>query len=510
MRSLVSAMAVVLCVAVGASAAHAQDKWPDPGDKPIKPPNESPPDPSKPMIGVPPPLKVVSAEDVAKSPPPDAASGVVKQHKTSAENALPMPFRALLFIPRWAFELVMLPLRGGLWAYERFQIGERTKNIFFNDDGTFGVFPVFFIETGFGMNGGLRLVHGDLFGGGEDLVFRISYGGRFRQIYGGSINTGERFGPITFDLNASFAIQPRDQFFGIGNGDQIDDYDPSMNPLIDPTLSDTSVQTRYREVGSRFLFGGDLQLGGNFFAHVSAGVLLREFEDLDEDDERELEDSLPLQQVYDTSALVGYDKNLTTGYGELELRYDTRTNRSRYVSKAVPASGWLLAGYAGYAQGFGDDDPTDYWRFGVDVQRNINLYDFSRILILRLYGETVVADDGKIPFTDFSRLGGRTLLRGYAIDRFRDKTAALASAEYQWELTTNLSAFLFADAGRVWNKLADVELDSFRLGLGGGLQLHSAETFLARIDFASSIDGGFFVNLSLDPVYDTRARMERD
>jgi len=493
-----------------AHAQGAKEAWPTLTDDKIVPPPERPGDPSEPIPERPPEIQPVGAKDVAGAPKADKASGVVVAKQTNGATALLIIPRVLLFLPRWAFEAAMLPVRGGLWAYERYQIGERTKNIFFNDDGTFGIFPVAFVETGFGLNAGLRLVDGSLFGGNEALALRVSYGGRFQQIYSASLDSGNRLGPVTLDASLSFAIAPRDQFFGIGNSDEIENYVPPANTLIDATTNDTAVYTRYREAGTRFLLGADVSLGGSFFARGSAGVLQREFDDIDEDDAEDLDESLPLQQVYDHSTLVGYDTDLFTGYAEFELRYDSRLNRSRYVSQAVPSEGWLFAGYTGYAQGLVDDDPTDYWRFGVDFQRNLNIYDFSRILILRLHGEAVVGDSDKIPFIDLARLGGRTLLRGFAIDRFRGKAAVVASAEYQWELSTHLSAFMFADTGRVSRRLSDMELAEFRLGFGGGLQLHSQKSFLARFDLSSSLDGGLFFNVSFDPVYDTRARMERD
>ncbi len=46
-----------------------------------------------------------------------------------------------------------------------------------------------------------------------------------------------------------------------------------------------------------------------------------------------------------------------------------------------------------------------------------------------------------------------------------------------------------------------------RLGYGGGLQLHSKRSFLARLQVASSIDGGVFFRLALSPTHETRSRL---
>ena len=76
------------------------------------------------------------------------------------------------------------------------------------------------------------------------------------------------------------------------------------------------------------------------------------------------------------------------------------------------------------------------------------------------------------------------------------------SAEYA-------AGFLFVDVGRVFSQPEDIEISDINLGFGGGVQLHSKKGFLGRFTVASSTDGGVFFSLSFDPVYDTKARVER-
>jgi outer membrane protein assembly factor BamA len=175
----------------------------------------------------------------------------------------------------------------------------------------------------------------------------------------------------------------------------------------------------------------------------------------------------------------------------------------------VPSTGWLLSGFGGKAIDF-DKAPTDYYRYGVDLQRFFRLGEAPRLLAFRVYGEGVIGDlDQDIPFVDVPRLGGPLLLRGYDQDRFRDRVLGLASAEYQWDLGYMLTGFLFVDAGRVYPKLDEIEIKDMRVGYGGGIQLQTPGSFIGRLGIASSIDGGLLFNLSLDPVYDPKARVER-
>ena len=115
-------------------------------------------------------------------------------------------------------------------------------------------------------------------------------------------------------------------------------------------------------------------------------------------------------------------------------------------------------------------------------------------------------DLAEVPFNELPRLGGAQRLRGYPLDRFRDRIAVVGSAEYQWDLSRALSASLFADAGRVYRAASELSLDHLRVGYGVAIEAHSDERFVARLSLASSIDGGVFVDVSLDPVFDIAER----
>src|SRR6185312_13685883 len=102
-------------------------------------------------------------------------------------------------------------------------------------------------------------------------------------------------------------------------------------------------------------------------------------------------------------------------------------------------------------------------------------------------------------------LGGPLYLRGYALDRFRDRVAADATVEYRWDLTEWIAAHAFVDAGRVYGALAELTAADMRTGYGVGLDVGRGTM---RIDLASSVDGGLYLAVALDPIadLDTRAR----
>ncbi|MBA3453114.1 MAG: hypothetical protein H0T42_08475 [Deltaproteobacteria bacterium] len=465
----------------------------------VPPPQTSPPPPS-------------AEPDWDAAPPPNMADGFIRAPRDAAAPFRWVP-RVLLFIPRWTLFVIAQPVRLAGWAFERYQLGDRVKQIFFNVDGTFGIFPVAFFETGFGLNFGARLVHKDLFGKRESIRLRAGFGGRFQQIYGLNASSGDRLGKrFALSLEARYERRDKDQFFGIGNGDRVAAED-AMVP-IDPITNDRAVASRFRQRIMRVMVAGDARLFGDVTLTLSGALMMRRFEPTTAFEGENIADNYMTDRLVgfaNSDSLLGVSNGVQNLYVEADLRYDTRRRASHYQSHAVSAAGWLLSGYFGRMSGVGND-PSSFYRYGTDLQRYIDLYRGSRVLALRILVEATGGTDGRIdqaiPFIDLPRLGG-TVLRGYSADRFADRSFTLASVEYLWDMGQLFSAFTFADTGRVWRSLKDFELEEFRLGFGGGIQFHSRDSFVFRIQAAGSKDGDLLFSLALDPAFSRRGRAGR-
>jgi outer membrane protein assembly factor BamA len=386
-----------------------------------------------------------------------------------------------------------------LWAYDRFQLKDRWKSIFFNDTGTIGLYPVAFVETGFGLNAGARFVHRDLLGHEERLRFRASYGGRLRQHYSAKVSSGHLFGERTqLTVEAAWEIFPKSRFFGIGNRDLI----AAPAAPIDAVEQRAAVATRYRHDDATAELTFETRVAHPVIVRLSGAYRHRDFEgDIDAEDDPEITDA------YAVESLVGYGDDLDNFYPELELTIDTRETAEFFQSPASPSTGWKLTGFVGYRHGL-RDDPSAHLRYGIDLQRYINIYGGDRVLFLRAYVEGITGGLDSASFMDLPQLGGPVFLRGYERDRFRDRIVTLSTVEYNYVVERNFSAYVFADVGRVWRSYDKVGMHGLRVGYGGGLQMHSINSFLARAQIASSVDGGLFFNLSFDPVYDARSREE--
>jgi len=447
------------------------------------------------------PVEPVAEPAWEDAPRPDAASGIERDAPKPWSQRLRVIPRAVLFLPRMVVWAVAQPFRLGAYAYEKLDLTARTRSALSSTDETFGIYPAASYESNFGIIVGVRIVNGNMFGQRERLKLRVDVGTQFRQAYGFSARSGERFGDLVLELGALYERRPNERFYGIGNGDAVEQ--PPPRP-IDPTVDETAIATRFREDILRSIAVIDGPLGGGVMARLTGVALMRAFEGTGDDDSIEMH--------YDTARVPGYVAGVESLYLEAELAYDTRRPTSRYQSRVVDATGWLATAYFGAVEGL-DDDPSDYYRYGGEVQRFFDLYRGSRVLALRVMADAVGGTDGrtdgKIAFVDLPRLGGADYLRGYPSGRFRDRAVGLATAEYTWDLGNFLAAFTFVDVGRAWYSLADIEWRDMRVGYGGGVQFHTNESFILRGQIAASRDGDLFLELALSPAFGRRERVGR-
>ena len=484
---------VFLC-AVLPVTAHA-----DGPEVPEAPVPEAVPEPVPRQI--PPPTPIESPQttaSVAGAPKPERAPAQLRGESHEGEWALWIP-RVLLFPIRAVVYVVGWPISKGLYALELYNLTSEIKSVFFNEDDTVAIYPVAFAETGFGLNIGGRLIVRRIANTDIGFTGRASFGGRFKQLFTTKLSTNKTFKHLTLDLRSSYEIRPKDQFFGIGDGDLVDD----APPMAVDARRGFIRESRFRQDAFRTSAQATYQPIKPLSIGLSGALLFRDFFPADE-----VANEDQLAAVYDVATVARFVEGSNTAYGELEVTYDARETPSRFESLATPSAGWLLGGFAGYTRGF-NGDPSRYLRYGLDLQRFLRLAEGPRSLALRLKIEGVTGGYDEVSFYDLPKLGGPLLLRGYNLDQYRDRVAALGSIEYQFDTSESSGGFLFADVGRVYAQPEDLTLADLRLGFGGGIQFHSKRSFLGRFTIASNPQQDVFLSLSFDPVYDTRARVER-
>lgn len=474
----------VLAVALGTTRAWADDRAATASSEPAP---EAPAEPGAPSAD--------DDIDWSKAPPPDQASGIERDEPPTPRDRARDVARVILFVPRWLVWGVAQPMRGTAYVYDHYHIKSLFNSTFYDAKQVYGMYPSASYNTDYGISAGLRGVHHDLFGDSERLKLRGDFGGRYRFGYGINLRSGRRFGDrLGLELDFGQERRPNERFFGIGNLDVA-----SRMPItpLDPDAAAWS--TRFREDKIAGLTRVKAHLVGALDLELSGGVSKRTMQDAGETDS--------IETAYMTGDLAGYDSGVQHAQGELELIYDTRRPTSPYMSRAIDATGWYIAGHVGRTRGVGDDQ-SSFDFIGGEAQRFIDLWRGSRILSVRAAVETVT-NDSFVSFLDLPRLGGYDSLRGYPSSRFRDRAFALASVEYTWDLGVDLAAYTFVDVGRVYRSLQDLTTNDLRVGYGGGLQLHNARAYVGRAQLASSKDGGVMFELILSPAFPRRERIGR-
>jgi hypothetical protein len=462
-------LAALLVLAVtGLAGAEDDDAKPDerPGEQPTGE-KSAQPQPTKPQLTK--PADERTAAEVEDAPPPGGESGRIDAGER--DSPLRDVAQGVLLVPRLVIEGTFAPVRGGLWVYERYGVGTRLKRLTFDDTNTYGLYPMLYVNTDYGATFGGRFVHRNLLGAREKLALRGALGGEFNELVEGTLSTGERLGGGTsLEISGEHERRPRDPFYGVGN-------------------MDNAIEVRHRQQLRRV--AGILDVPVNDELHVRFSGALTDLE------YGVAGEGPPIDMTYG-DMLTGWSgtRNL---YGELELRYDTRE-----VTNDLAHHGVLLEAFTGRIHQV--EAGNDYWRYGGEAIHFLPL-GVGRSLATRLRLEAVTGSVQDVAFTQLPQLGGTTLLRGYAQDRFRDRIAVLGATEYFWDVSRFLLASLFVDAGRVYGALDEVAFDDVRVGYGASLQLLNARRFFAGLSVASSIDGGLFVNLVLDPVYEPEPRV---
>ena len=428
------------------------------------------------------------AATASADPAPGDESGIVHGDDTESATGTVIA-RGALWVPKELVELITLPIRGTVWAYDRFELDDLWYRVFYNRARTFGIVPTIAYQTGLGLTGGAELISKNTFGEREYLTVKGTWGGTYHTRNEAWIDSGDRFDPVLLQLGGNFERYDPLPFYGIGNHDGA-----AVAPLMPVDPRAVAVYTTYRyqemraQLSANWRIVDDLHLIGRgaITQLKSSGAT----------------SGTSIDSVY--TSVVGFDQTFSHLYGELELRWDRRRIAFIPWETSTYSTGWLARGFVGRVHEL--DAGADFTHYAVDLQEFVHLTLGPRMLILRFWGEGVTGSTSQVPFTELPYLGG-DFLRGYDFARFRDRVAAVGTAQYQWNLSRFADAYLFADAGRVFDSIDSLTLVDLRVGYGVGLDLHShGGSFVVGGTLSSSIDGGITATLTLSPLWNATPR----
>ncbi|MCK4412324.1 MAG: BamA/TamA family outer membrane protein [Candidatus Eisenbacteria sp.] len=352
--------------------------------------------------------------------------------------------------------------------------------------------PVFAVDPSLGINAGFRAAHGNPLHRGGCITYRVAYGGPTEQVYAITFRsrdpylTPERSG-WSYHLSAHYEIIPEKHYFGRSN--------VSLRDRL----------TYYTR--ERYLFLGSLRYAPQRWMRWDVTVSahrnqISPAEDL-ADDQRSIEEVFHSERM--APGLYVDPQNIQA---EIALTLDNRNGQGH------PTAGGKAEGYLAYAWGTGPD-LVDFVRYGGEGEYYLSPCT-DHVLAMRIVGEEARTDITHpatgaympIKFTELPRLGGRSTLRGYLQDRYRDNAAIMATAEYRCRLSPLIETCLFADFGKVLPRLLDFDWHGIHRSWGGGLRFAGEDLFYFRLQVAASDEEWVFTG-TLEPAFNREDRRER-
>jgi outer membrane protein assembly factor BamA len=182
--------------------------------------------------------------------------------------------------------------------------------------------------------------------------------------------------------------------------------------------------------------------------------------------------------------VLGNEKSFVSAFG---LLFDcNRTNDNFFPTKGYrfDLSTYFFRSFFGSNFNF-DKISFQYSHFYPFLKKHVIAYQ-------------IIADNtfGDVPFSALPKLGGSSMMRGFAEGRYIDKKYLAMQTELRIQVYKRLGMVLFGAFGEVAESYKDFQTDFIRFGYGLGLRfrLREVEKLNFRVDFAfSKEDFKFYV-----------------
>jgi outer membrane protein assembly factor BamA len=172
---------------------------------------------------------------------------------------------------------------------------------------------------------------------------------------------------------------------------------------------------------------------------------------------------------------VGAEDTTSGGIGPV-VSYDSRDNIH------YPTSG-TLAEIKGFYKPDAWGNPADYAVGDVALNHFIPLRE-DRVLALRIFGRSGTEDT---PYTDKSRLGQQSDLRGFKSGEISGRTLLSGQVEHRWQLTERWGAVAFGGLAKLWDDdLEELITEDLYYSVGAGIRfmLNTDQKINFRVDAA--------------------------
>ena len=199
------------------------------------------------------------------------------------------------------------------------------------------------------------------------------------------------------------------------------------------------------------------------------------------------EDVFPNDPVFALAAQPSF------AYGETWFTADTRDQRGHPTRGGVYRAAWVH---------YTDRDGGNFGFDRAETEAAHFVPLLQSRLVLAVHGWFVATgtnEGGTVPFYLASTLGGHNTIRAYTDYRFHDRNLLMLNLESRLALMRHIDVVLFADAGNVAPRVADLNID--KRAYGFGIRLHAQKSTFARIDLAHGAEGWNLLFRMNDPLH---------
>ena len=422
--------------------------------------------------------------------PPAAEPKPEEEHEENTPLLKREPSR-LLELPKYILELPWYPIKHFLNFSERTDLINRTMDLFyFNEERTAGWFPNY-ASSGSGVEGvGISIFHHNLFEKGQeaDLAFAYSADDQIVVRIAYTIHPRQE-NPNFFKMSSTYVRDDDVQLYAR----EVCTSTILIFPCPPPSLRlIPGSDTKENDLASYFLRRVEamVTVGKRVLQHLDLSVHLRGFQ-AQTSAGRPRPAPLPI-----SLAGLGEDIGMVGGGGR--LIWDGRDNPLRpFVGALVKAGGEALAS----PRTTSDGTRFAYTRYWLDVQYFLPIYEPRRVIVFRHTLERVDPIGGRaIPFYELPILDFEHHLRSFDRNRFQDRGALSFSLEYHYPIWVTWDAFLFIDAGQVFEQYADIAANDFQFSEGAAIRFMTKDKLLFVFQFGVGREGTKFL-LSLQQIF---------
>jgi hypothetical protein len=189
------------------------------------------------------------------------------------------------------------------------------------------------------------------------------------------------------------------------------------------------------------------------------------------------------ERIYSPPQTPGIDRQTDFARGSAFAEIDYRD------IPGGPRSGGLYRAQLTYNKDV-DLERHTFRRLDAEAQQYIGLFNQRRVIALRGKTSLTYANPGRVvPFYMQPTLGGSDDLRGFRPFRFYGDNMVVYNAEYRFEVFSGLDMAVFADAGKVFQRRAELNFKDLETSWGGGFRFNARNNVFLRIDVGISHEG---------------------